>query len=125
MSLSEKYKDLFDLQKKLGVKNAEAREEAGKLRLKGTTAYQLEKNLLWDKIKAYPNWEGEVAADYRVEQTDIHGVYEVQPGDTLSKIAKGFLGNPSRYMEIFNANKDVLSNPDLIKVGQKLKIPNP
>jgi LysM repeat protein len=50
-------------------------------------------------------------------------VYEVVAGDTLSKIAKEFYGDAMQYMKIFEANRDILDNPDLIKVGQKLKIP--
>jgi len=49
--------------------------------------------------------------------------YEVQKGDTLSALAKRFYGKGGMYMKIFEANKDVLTNPDLIKVGQKLRIP--
>ena len=49
--------------------------------------------------------------------------YEVQPGDTLGHIAQRFYGKASAYMKIFEANRDVLDNPDLIKVGQKLRIP--
>ena len=51
--------------------------------------------------------------------------YTVQAGDTLSAIAKRLLGNANAYMEIFNANRDQLSNPDVIKPGQVLKIPQP
>jgi len=50
-------------------------------------------------------------------------VYEVKPGDTLSAIAQRFYGKASLYPKIFDANRDILTNPDLIKVGQKLKIP--
>ncbi len=50
-------------------------------------------------------------------------IYEVKPGDTLGHIAQRFYGKASLYMKIFEANKDILTNPDLIKVGQKLKIP--
>lgn len=50
-------------------------------------------------------------------------IYEVKPGDTLGAIAQRFYGRASLYPKIFEANKDILSNPDLIKVGQKLKIP--
>jgi LysM repeat protein len=50
-------------------------------------------------------------------------VYEVKPGDTLSAIAQRFYGKASLYPKIFEANRDILTNPDLIKVGQKLKIP--
>ena len=49
--------------------------------------------------------------------------YEVKKGDTLSKISRKFYGDPDLYMNIFEANRDVLKNPDLIKVGQKLRIP--
>jgi LysM repeat protein len=50
-------------------------------------------------------------------------VYVVQPGDTLGALAQRFYGKASLYPKIFEANRDILSNPDLIKVGQKLKIP--
>jgi nucleoid-associated protein YgaU len=49
--------------------------------------------------------------------------YEVKPGDTLSKIAQQFYGDPSMYPQIFDANTDRLKTPDLIIVGQKLRIP--
>ena len=49
--------------------------------------------------------------------------HEVVSGDTLWKIAKKFYGDGSLYMEIFNANQDVLKDPDKIQVGQKLRIP--
>ena len=122
--LKEKYQPALDLATKLGVKLLNVSEEGGKLKVNGSSPYQLEKNLVWDKIKTMSGWENEVAADIAVEKTDIYGVYTVQSGDTLSKIAKQYLGNSSKYMAIFNANKDVLKNPDLVKVGQQLKIPN-
>ncbi|HUU36694.1 MAG TPA: LysM peptidoglycan-binding domain-containing protein [Candidatus Desulfaltia sp.] len=50
-------------------------------------------------------------------------VYEVKPGDTLGAIAQRFYGKASLYPKIFEANRDILTNPDLIKIGQKLKIP--
>ena len=43
----------------------------------------------------------------------------------LDGIAKDHLGDAGEYMEIFNANKDQLSDPDKIKPGQVLKIPQP
>jgi LysM repeat protein len=122
--LKEKYKELLDLGVQLQVKAGDVREEGGKLHIKGTTTHQLEKDLLWDKIKTYPNWENEIAADIKVEKTDIYGIYTVKSGDTLSKLAKQHFGDAKRYMEIFNINKDILTDPNLIKVGQKLKIPN-
>lgn len=123
--LKSKYQSVLDLAAKLGVRMDSVAEDAGKLKMKGTAPYQLEKNLVWDKIKTISGWETEMAVDIRVEKTDLYGVYTVQSGDTLSKIAKQHLGSPNKYMDIFNINKDVLKNPDLIKVGQQLKIPNP
>ena len=50
--------------------------------------------------------------------------YTVASGDSLSKIAKKHLGNANRWREIYDANKSVIGdNPDLIKPGQKLRIP--
>lgn len=49
--------------------------------------------------------------------------YTVQAGDNLSKIAKALLGDASRWRDIFEANKDTIRNPDVIRVGQELIIP--
>ena len=49
--------------------------------------------------------------------------YTVESGDTLWKIAEQMYGSGNKYMEIFNANKDLLENPDRIFPGQTLKIP--
>ena len=49
--------------------------------------------------------------------------YTVKRGDTLSKIAKEAYGDANAYMKIFEANKPMLSNPDKIYPGQKLRIP--
>lgn len=51
-------------------------------------------------------------------------VHVVEKGDTLSAIAKKYYGKASAYMKIFEANKDVLTDPDKIKPGQKLRIPD-
>jgi nucleoid-associated protein YgaU len=49
--------------------------------------------------------------------------HDVASGDTLSALAKRYYGDASKYNRIFEANRDQLSDPDKIKVGQKLKIP--
>lgn len=49
--------------------------------------------------------------------------YTVKSGDTLSKIAREFYGNASKYPVIFEANKPMLTNPDRIYPGQVLRIP--
>ncbi len=49
--------------------------------------------------------------------------YTVVKGDTLSKIAKEYYGNANLYNKIFEANRPMLSHPDKIYPGQKLRIP--
>ncbi len=49
--------------------------------------------------------------------------YEIVSGDTLGGIAKRFYGKASMYMKIFEANKDVIEDPDKIYPGQKILIP--
>jgi nucleoid-associated protein YgaU len=49
--------------------------------------------------------------------------YTVVSGDTLSKISKQFYGDANQYMKIFEANKPMLTHPDKIYPGQKLRIP--
>jgi hypothetical protein len=104
MSLKDKYQAALTLGEKLQVKGGDVREEGGFLIIKGTTTYQLDKNLIWDEIKKHDGWKTEVKADIRVENTDVYG-------------------NVSKYMPIFEANKDILEDPNVIHPGQKLKIP--
>lgn len=49
--------------------------------------------------------------------------YTVQSGDSLSKIAKTYLGDAQAYTTIFEANREVIKDPDLIYPGQKIRIP--
>lgn len=49
--------------------------------------------------------------------------YTVQAGDTLSKISRQFYGNARYYPRIFEANRDQLTDPDRLTIGQVLKVP--
>jgi nucleoid-associated protein YgaU len=49
--------------------------------------------------------------------------YVIERGDTLSAIAKRFYGKASLYPKIFEANREVIKDPDLIFPGQKIRIP--
>ncbi|HNX48519.1 MAG TPA: LysM peptidoglycan-binding domain-containing protein [Thermoanaerobaculaceae bacterium] len=51
-------------------------------------------------------------------------IHVVAPGDTLGALAKRYYGKAGAYMKIFEANRDILSDPNLIKVGQRLRIPS-
>lgn len=121
----EKYQDLSSLATQLGIQGFSMKEAGGKVSITGRSTYQLEKDMLWDAIKKHSGWENEVAADIKVEKTDVFGVYTVKPGDSLSKIAKSAYDDAGKYMKIFEANKDQLKDPNLIQPGQKLVIPQP
>ena len=54
---------------------------------------------------------------------EVYETYEVKAGDSLSKIAKRELGDGNAWRKIFEANTDILKDPDKIYPGQKLKIP--
>ena len=112
-------------------------ERDGKLYFNGTVATEAEKNQIWDAIKTIPTWQKDVVADIKVTGGPASSTstaapsgtapssksYTVKSGDTLSRIAKDHLGSAADYMKIFNLNKDQLSDPDLIKPGQVLRLP--
>ena len=52
------------------------------------------------------------------------GSYTVKSGDSLSKIAKHFYGDASKWHQIYEANRDKIKNPDLIHPGQEFTIPD-
>jgi len=62
----------------------------------------------------------QLAVEQPVEESKY---YTVKSGDSLSKVAKEFYGNANAYMQIFEANKPMLSHPDKIYPGQTLRIP--
>jgi len=125
MALADKYRSVVELANQLG-KGITAKEEGGVLKLNGAVNTQYEKNLLWDKIKAVGGEvHADISADVKVVNTSYFHIHKVSKGENLSLIAKKYLGNANKYMDVFNANKDILKNPDLIQIGQELKIPFP
>jgi len=119
----DKYADLKTAAAEAGISDLKLTEQGGKIQVTGTASHQLGKDELWNAIKKHAGWENEISADINVTNTDIHGVYTVKSGDSLSKIAKYIYGNAGDYTKIFEANRDILKNPDLIQPGQKLKLP--
>ena len=57
--------------------------------------------------------------------SDAHDAYTVREGDTLSKIARAHYGDASKWPRIYEANRDIIEDPDLIYPGQTLTIPTP
>lgn len=126
MSVQDKYRSVLNLGEELGVKDGSVQEVDGRLEIRGTAKNQYHKNLLWDKIKEVGGDNpSDVMADIQVEQTDHFAQHTVKSGDTLGKIAKKYYGEAGMYKRIFNANTDILTNPDVIHPGQELTIPNP
>jgi nucleoid-associated protein YgaU len=121
MSLRDKYAAAIHVAKSVGMQGS-AEEREGKLMFHGTVTSEDDKNKIWDALKSVPTWQSELHAVIDVVAPAVT-TYTVQPGDTLSKIAKAQLGDANAYMKIFNANKGTLSDPDKIQVGQVLTIP--
>lgn len=125
MSLTDKYAAVVKLGQELNVKGADVKEQGGKLIIKGMAEYGIDRDHLWDLIKKQSGWENEIVADIKVEKTDVYGYWTVKSGDSLSKIAKDVYDDAGKYMRIYEANKATIGdNPNLIKPGQKLVLPN-
>jgi nucleoid-associated protein YgaU len=124
MNLRDKYNHAIQTAKGFRMQGS-AEERDGKLYFKGQVGSQDEVNKIWDAIKTVPDWRNDVVAEVTIDPNAkaAAATYTVKSGDTLSKIAKEHLGNANAYMKIFEANKDQLSDPDMIKPGQVLKLP--
>lgn len=123
--VKSKYQSVLDLGQQLNIQNGDVKEDNGVLKITGTAKNQYEKNLLWDKIKAVGGDNpSDINADIKVADTSVYARHTVKSGETLSKIAKQYYGDASKYQKIFSANTDILKNPDLIHPNQELIIPN-
>lgn len=121
MSVKDKYKELTDLASNLGIANLQVREQDNVLYIDGTAKSAEDKEKLWS---AY----GKIDPDFRSADAVINIAvaegttteYIVKSGDSLSKIGKA---HGVSWEAIFEANRDIVKNPDLIQAGWKLKIP--
>jgi LysM repeat protein len=148
--LKTKYQSVLEViqEEQVSVKNLHLQDD--KLFIKGVAPSLEAANKVWDEIKRVNPSANDITADFPVDTsmqvqrpaqqrqqrpqreteeeqeeqpTSNLRMYTVKSGDTLSKISKQFYGSPNDYMKIFDANRDQLSDPDKIKVGQELKIP--
>jgi len=98
-------------------------DDNGKVKVSGKSATQEMKEKI---ILAVGNVEGVGEVEDGIE-TDDNGkasqFHTVVSGDTLWKVSKKYYGKGSRYPEIFEANRPMLTHPDKIYVGQVLRIP--
>jgi len=121
MSLQDKYREVTDLASQLAITNLEVREQGNVLYIDGTAETAADKEKLWNAYeKLDPEYRSaDVVMNIQVEE-GVSREYTVEIGDSLSKIGKAY---GVTWQDIFEANKDIISNPDLIQPGWKLKIP--
>jgi len=134
--LKQKYQTVLNSIDQQGVRLHNLHVENDKLVIKGTAPSDQAKNAVWDQIKLVDPGMSDLMADINVQAQQAAAAgspggggkaggqsYTVKSGDTLSKISKQFYGSSDEYMRIFYANRDKLSDPDKIQVGQQLNIP--
>ncbi len=126
MTVKEKYQSVLNFGEKLNVQNGRVEEANGVLRVWGTVQTPYEKDQLWDAIKAVGGANPtDIVADIQVANPGFYTKHTVVKGESLSKIAKHYYDDMMKYKAIFDANRDILDNPDVIHPGQVLTIPNP
>jgi nucleoid-associated protein YgaU len=126
--LKQKYDRALRLMTEKGIRLQNLHVQDNKLFMRGTAPSEQAKGEVWAAIQAADPAHADVALDLTVDASTAlpppaEQTYSVRSGDTLSKISKQFYGDANRYMKIFEANRDKLSDPDTIKPGQVLKIP--
>jgi len=139
---AEKIKELI-LQNNPGVRNLEVEFDQGVVGLSGEceSGAAMQKCVLLagnveGVIDVYANKMtirapasgdgGKAGEDARAEfftDTAPAEFYTIRSGDTLGKIAKQYYGDAMKYPRIFEANREVIEDPDKIYPGQRIRIP--
>ena len=88
--------------------------------LKWDAIYQANKDRIKDPDVIHPGWELTIP---EISPNTDNRVHVVASGESLSLIAKKYYGDPMKWNAIYEANKDKISNPDVIRPGQELVIP--
>jgi nucleoid-associated protein YgaU len=121
MALQEKYRELINAARTAGTDNLQVREQDNVLYIDGTVSSEASKKQLWDIYNRIdPDYR---SADLVMNLALAEGAvqeYEVQKGDNLSKIGHKY---GVSWKEIYEANRNLIKDPDLIQPGWKLKIP--
>jgi nucleoid-associated protein YgaU len=135
--LKQKYDRALKTMTSSGIRLQNLHIQDNKLLMRGTAPSEQAKNELWNAIKAADPSMSDVLVEMTIDPSiapppaaggsrgaaGAEQTYSVKSGDTLSKISKQFYGDANKYMKIFEANRDQLTDPDKIKPGQTLKIP--
>ncbi len=131
-TLKTKYQSVLNFMQQSDVQLQNLHVAQGKLVIRGHAKTKQAADQVWNQIKLVDaNYAADLMAEIGYDMgpptpADLpkQRTYTVVKGDTLSSIAKEFYGKPSEYNRIFAANGDQLTDPDKIKVGQVLKIPD-
>jgi nucleoid-associated protein YgaU len=133
--IKDKYAEAIDVLYAQQGNVTQERMQGNLFYLRATVPSLEAKNKVWDVIKRIdPDYKDLICDIIRVESTPGSTTppepipvqprtYTVQAGDTLSKISRLYYGDSNQYMKIFEANKDVLTDPNVIHPGNVLKIP--
>lgn len=132
-ALKLKYMPVFQEMETRLVRVHDVHMEGDKLLIRAVAPTAEEKDRIWDQIKYVDPGYSDLIAEITVAQAaqalaiGIAApepiVYTVQPGDTLSRIARNYYGDADQSTRIFEANRDRLDDPDTIQPGQRLVIP--
>lgn len=126
--LKQKYQSVLDTIQREGGQLQNVNMDGAQLFIKAIMPSEQGKNRVWDAIKAVDQSFVDLKHDIQVNQSGGQSTsqagqkYTVQAGDTLSKISKQFYGDAGKVQVIAQANQ--ITNPDKIKAGQELIIPN-
>jgi nucleoid-associated protein YgaU len=134
--LKLKYQSVLNFIQSQGIQMQNLNMEGDKLLIRASAPSADLKNRVWDQIKLVDPSFSDLIADIQAPaaaaaaagaggaaSTPVARTYTVQPGDNLSKISKQFYGDANKYMKIFEANKDKLADPDKVRAGIELVIP--
>jgi nucleoid-associated protein YgaU len=143
--LKQKYQPAINFMQQLQVRLSHINMQGDKLYIQGEAPSQDAKNKVWDQIKLIDSSYSDLVCDLTVNESQSQSQsqsrpqtmsagasmsggqgtrrYTVQSGDSLSKISKQFYGNAGDYMKIFEANRNILKDPNKIQPGQEIVIP--
>jgi nucleoid-associated protein YgaU len=133
--LKAKYQSVLSFMQAQNVRLENLNMADNKLYIRAEAPSQDVKNKVWDQIKLVDPSFSDLTADIDAPAvaaaaaasaggpSSAARTYTVQPGDSLSKISRQFYGDANKYMKIFEANKDKLSDPDKVRAGMDLVIP--
>jgi nucleoid-associated protein YgaU len=134
--LKLKYQSVLNFIQSQGIQLQNLNMEGDKLLIRAAAPSADMKNRVWDQIKLVDPSFSDLIADIQAPvavaaaaaaggptSTAAARTYTVQAGDNLSKISKQFYGDANKYMKIFEANKDKLTDPDKVRAGIELIIP--